>query len=365
LTAPTENQTIQIGSAISQPGGISYGWFEGPELPGGFSEKLPVIIAQGRESGPTFWITANIHGDELTGIPAIHATITVELAQKLRGTVVAIPSLNPSGLRTSTRTPYYDNGDPNRSFPEYAQPDENEDREVPSIYQSFMNELYQEITRTADYLIDLHCYSHVSTPFSIRDRVLYRHEEDKDEAQQLHERLAEMVKAFGLPVVNEFIGERYVKQKLHRSTSGIALNHKRIPAFTVELGPSDFIDLNALEACKVGIINVLKWAGMLDGETEPITSVPVPEVGYEVRRENTPKAPESGLLQFRVRPGDLIKKGEVIAVLTDIFGRQNCEISSLHDGWIMSLHGGLVIYKGQTVANTAIRDEEPLIVPFP
>jgi predicted deacylase len=365
LSASTETKIIQIGSAISQPGEISYGWFEGPELPGGFSEKLPVIIAQGRESGPTFWITANIHGDELTGISAIHATITAELAQKLRGTVVAIPSLNPSGLRTSTRSPYYDNGDPNRSFPEYARPDENENEEVPSIYQSFMNNLYQEITRTADYLIDLHCYSHVSTPFSIRDRVLYRHEEDIPEAEDLHARLAEMVKAFGLPVVNEFIGERYVKQKLHRSTSGIALNEKRIPAFTVELGPSDFIDPNALESCKVGIINVLKWAGMLEGEIEQITCVPVPEVSYEVRRENTPKAPESGLVQFRVRPGDLVKKGEIIAVLTDIFGRQTQEIASLHDGWIMSLHSGLVIYKGQTVANTAIRDEDPLVVPFP
>jgi hypothetical protein len=359
---------LQVGSAIALPGEITYGWFEGPELPMGFSEKLPVIIAQGREPGPTFWITANIHGNELTGIPAIHDTITAELAQNLRGTVVALPSLNPSGLRTNQRVSHYDAGDPNRAFPEYASLDEEEsssERQHPTVYQNFMESLYREISHSADYLIDLHCYSHVSTPFSIRDRVLYRTEEERPAAEDLHQRLNKMVKAFGLPEVNEFEAQRYVKRNLHRSTSGIALNEKRIPAFTVELGASDFIDQNALEACKVGILNVLKWAGMLEGELQTVTSVPIPQVDFQVRRENTPKAGISGLFRPLVRPGDIVHKGQVIGYFTDLFGRKIEDVISEDDGWIISLTGSLVIYQGQTIANMAVRDDAPLVTQFP
>ena len=109
---------IEIGTAKSEPGKLTYGFVDALELPTGTHDKLAVMIAQGKEDGPTFFITANIHGNELTGIAVIHDVVTQELAEQLKGTVVAIPSLNPTGLRLYQRYPEYQDEDPNRQFPE-------------------------------------------------------------------------------------------------------------------------------------------------------------------------------------------------------------------------------------------------------
>lgn len=363
-------KVVQVGSAVSRPGEIVYGWFDIVELPTGGVERLPVIICQGTDPGPTFWFTAGIHGDELTGVPAIHETITAELAQELRGTVVAIPSLNPAGLLTHSRTPFFNVGDPNRTFPGYKKHDENKDgAEVNSVYEDAMARLFKEIRETADFLVDLHCYQLQATPFSIRDRVLYNDEEDKPEAEELLRRTDELIAAFGLPVVNEYLAGKYFKNKLHRSTSGAALNEARIPSFTVELGAHWMVDPAALEAAKTGILNCLKYTGMLPGPVEKITSVPCPELGFSTKRAGVPRAQTSGLIRYHVRPGQIVKKGEVIASLRDVFGRPvttgPSEIQAEHDGWIISLQQGLICYQSQVVANMAIRDDEPMIVPFP
>jgi uncharacterized protein len=334
-------------------------------LPTGTTEKLPVIVAQGYENGPTFWFTAGIHGNELTGIPAIHETITAELAKNLRGTIIAIPSLNPSGLRTGRRLSYYDNQDPNRAFPEYVDHKDATPDHTPGLNEILFQRLYQKIEETADFLIDLHCYDGITIPFTIRDRVLYKTEAEKTEAILLQEKLEAMAKAFGLPIVGEFLAEKYIKRRLHRSTSGITLNNGRIPSFTVELGIMDYVDENALQAAKTGILNALKWAGMLEGKPEKISSVPVPQVDFNTRREGIPKAPVSGLVRYKVRPGDIIQKGEVIAVINDIYGRPLQEVHAPADGWVMANSRGLMVYQGQSLFSLALRDDDPQVVPFP
>jgi predicted deacylase len=368
-----ETKTVQVGTAESRPGEIVYGWFDLAQLPTGHVERLPVIIAQGREPGPVFWFTANIHGDELTGMAAIHDVVKPDLLENLRGTVVAIPSLNPAGLRTVRRVPYFESQDPNRSFPGYTGPVSDpvtaeRQQHPPSIYDLAMERLFQDIHSTADYLVDLHCYGLQSSSFTIRDRVLYHKEEELPTANSLYRQMDEMCRAFGLPVVNESEAGRYVDQKLHRSTSGAALNEARIPAITVELGLIGGVDPDALSAGRTGLYNVLKWAGMLPGEPEKIISVPVPEVPFSTRRENSPRARASGILRYHVRPGDIVSEGDLIGTLTDIFGTPVPEFSEIRaesDGWIISLSRGAICYQGQTVTNMAMRDDAPMVEPFP
>ena len=64
--------TITIGTATAQPGQIVTGTFDGVALPTGGVDTLPIIIAQGDPAGPIFWITGSIHGNELSGLSAIH-----------------------------------------------------------------------------------------------------------------------------------------------------------------------------------------------------------------------------------------------------------------------------------------------------
>jgi predicted deacylase len=110
--------TLEIGSARAQPGKIVYGALDAVVLPSGGVDQFPIILAQGNEAGPVLWLTASIHGAEYTGINVIHRLLTPDLVANLHGAIVAIPTLNPAGLRTGQRSPYYLPGqDPNRLFP--------------------------------------------------------------------------------------------------------------------------------------------------------------------------------------------------------------------------------------------------------
>lgn len=53
---------LRIGTAEARPGALTYGHLDVLDHPNGIPERLPVLIAQGRDDGPTLWLTANIHG---------------------------------------------------------------------------------------------------------------------------------------------------------------------------------------------------------------------------------------------------------------------------------------------------------------
>ena len=358
---------VTVGTASGKHGQYVYGTLATMPLPSGGVESWPVIVAQG-DDGPVLWLTANVHGGEVTGLAAIQETLTPDLPRRLRGTLVVAPTLNPAGLRTGGRRPYYDDHDPNRLFPQRKGPEErDEDDLYPSPFAVVASEIGAAIRGTADYLVDLHCAWSLSLPFTIRDRVFYHDERERPRAEALGRTLDALVRAFGLAVVNEYPARRYVKQELHRSVAGFALNTLGIPACTVELGATGFVDPAALQAGRQGIENVLMWAGMLPGAPRPITSVAVPDLGYPVYREEHPRAPTAGLATYRVRPGDVVREGDVIAALRDIYARPVGDgvVRTERAGWVVGLSAGMAVYRNSYLAELAVRDTEPLVARYP
>jgi predicted deacylase len=365
----------QLGTAVARPGEISFGYVEMLELPTGITERMPVILACGRADGPTFWVTANIHGNEYTGLLAVQRAITERLAgelDQLRGTVVAVPSLNPAGLRVSRRQPYFDDHtDPNRTFPSRQHDDDEADAEPPSPYEQFSARLFEELRASADYHVDLHCAHALSMPFTLRDRVPYQDEAGRAEAERLAQQIDGLARAFGLPVISEFASKRYFREKLHRSTGGAAVYEAHIPSITPELGASNYVDPAGLRAAIAGVRNVLLWAGMLDGEPEAITWIPQPQLGYPVRRENHPRAAASGILHLLHAPGDVVRAGDPVAELRDIWGRpvvtdgDDGLIRTEREGFILGQHAHAPVYRHTPVATLAVRDDEPLTVKWP
>lgn len=361
---------LEIGTARAQPGQISYGSFEAVGLPTGGSDSFPVIIAQGTEAGPVLWLTASIHGAEYTGISVIHRLLTPELVAGLRGTIVAIPTLNPAGLRTASRTAYYQsNQDPNRLFPAASiRPAPPPDAPPPPLELAYKR-LYDQIAATADCLIDLHNFSLGSLPFAFRDPVFYRDGRDRVLAGQLQDRLMQMLAAFGHTVINEYVLNDYLKKGLHRSVSGAALNHARIPAFTVELGGYLTVDPVIVAACLSGIRNVLRWAAMLSDAPEAIAGVNVLSPGYPIRRILHPYTPDSGIIAYQVSAGESVTVGDRVARLTDIYGRplgaNDGWIVTEYDGYVLGLSSGAACYQHDPLLSLAVRDDSELLLPFP
>ncbi len=376
--------TLTIGTAHAQPGTIQYGRWEALGHPTGHGEFLPVILAQGREQGPCLWLTAGIHGPEQAGPTVLYQLITQALVDHLRGTLVAIPALNPAGLRTSQRKPYHADKDPNRLWPD-GKPEKppDPDREPPSSLELAYARLYDEIVACADFLIDYHNAWTGSIPFSFRDRVLYRADDEaqtegpegegqprearKAEAEALSEKQGEMLQAFGHTIIREFPAEKYIDEDLHRSTSAAVLLLDHIPAFTVELGGGQMPDPAIVAAAAAGTRNVLRWAGMLDGDLEPIEGVPVIDLGFPVRRCMTPRVDQACVVLHLVEPGDRVQVGDPVAEVRDVWGRPLGEglLRAEFDGFVMGRSHGIYFYPGEPVLGMAIRDEAPLVAPYP
>jgi predicted deacylase len=356
---------LKVGDCTAVPGRLSYGTFEGVQLPTGGADSLAVVIAQGLSEGPTLWLTANIHGNELAGITALHRLLQPDLCSRMRGTIVAIPSLNPAGLRTNRRHPYWDDRDPNRTFPGCKKG--NEDPREPSLYERLAARLLEALRGSADLYIDLHCASIQSVGFSIRDRVLFRDESERPAVESLSARVDEMVAAFGFPGVVEFRSQTYLARELHKSTTGSALQELRIPTFTVELGAHSVVDQATTDACVVGLRNVMHWAGMLAGSPEPMPSMPRPPDGRVRRREDGPYPAATGILDFHVKPGDYLKEGGVVAHISDIWGRpvSGGEVGVPADTWIIGLEDGVLAYPGAAIAHIGVLELGPLVERWP
>ena len=364
---------IELGTAASQPGSIQYGQWDAFTHATGLVEFLPVIIAQGKQDGPCLWLTAAIHGVEHTGPWVIHELLTDQLLENLSGTIIAIPSLCPVGLRVNEYVPYIVETNPNRLWPEDkpkpAQPDL--DKDPPSPLETAYERLFTEISTTADYLIDYHNASIGSIPFAIRDRVIYRADQNeaqnKVDAQKLAQRLGEMLEAFGFTIINEYPVEKYIDDDLHRSTSGSVLLKGHLPAFTVELGGGQMPDRAIVNAAVAGTRNVLRWAGMLPGEMEPITSIMVIDPGYPVCRSIRLRMPRPGIAIHLKQPGDMVAVGEPVANLHDIWGRPLPEspLRSEYEGFILGRSHGIFFEPGEAIYHLAMREDQPLIGPYP
>ncbi len=340
-------------------------------MPSGGTDSFPIIIAQGEQPGPVLWLTASIHGAEYTGVAVIHQLLTSDLVRQMQGTVVAVPTLNPAGLRTLDRVAYYLPGqDPNRLFP--APPPKRGsvmlDGPLSALELAYQS-LFRYISDTADYLIDMHNYPIGAVPFALRDPVYYRGVRDRIAAQQLQTRVGEMLAAFGMTIINEFASADYLKKNLHRSVSGAALNTAHIPSFTAELGGYLTVDPAIVNATVSGIRNVMRWAGMLQGPAEPLTTIRPIVLGYPLRRTQHPFVPASGIVHYLVKAGDMLNMGDPVARLTDIFGRpigdEDGLIRSELSGVVLALLHGAICYQNDALLSLAIRDDSDLVLPFP
>ncbi|NHX37052.1 MULTISPECIES: succinylglutamate desuccinylase/aspartoacylase family protein [Halolamina] len=352
---------MDIGTANAAPGELARGHLELTDLPTGTPEKLPVVVANGEEDGPTLWITGGVHGDEATGVAVTQDVLRADLPGRIAGAVVAVPVVNPAGLRRNARQSYYGDDDPNRKFPD----PESESSRPAEVQERIDERLYDAIVDSADALIDNHTAGVNSFPFVIRDRVLYGERRTEDEAEELAERLEALIEATGLPLLTEYPAEEYIEQSLQRSTAGAVCNAAGIPAFTTELGGHSVVTEATREAGVAAAYGVMDEMGMLDAWPATVAepgSFDAP-VDFPVRRFRGPRTETAGLVRHRVEAGDVVEDGEVVADIVSSTGEQLDTVESDHDGYVIGRKEGLAAYEGDAVLSMAARDEGPLVAP--
>ncbi len=360
--------TLTIGTAAAKPGEIVYGEYVLVQHPVGGTDVAPVVIAQGQEDGPVFWITAGIHGIEHAGIQVIHKLITPELVKQMRGTIVAIPALNPAGLRTLNRQAYYHDGDPNRLFPDGRLSTSTDPDHAPiSALEQAYGRIFEDIKNSASFYFDLHCMSNGSLSFIFRDRILYRKGDEaaRKRAAEVSAKMDEMAQAYGHTVTADFAVEKYINEKLHRATTAAVSMLVGIPALTAELSSPYTPAPEVVNAGVAGLRNVMRWGGMLGGEMEPITGIKVVDPGFATHRRSVARVTQSCIVHHLKEPGDLVKVGDPLVEMRDAWGRSLGVLHSEYDGFVISRPSGILYYPGESTVLLAIRDEEPRIGEYP
>ena len=107
---------------------------------------MPVRVLHGAKPGPTLFVSAAVHGNEIVGVEMIRRLLKVISIKRLAGTLLCIPVVNAYGFTSHSR--YLPDGrDLNRVFPGTPKG---------SLASQLAHVFSEEIIKRSDYGIDLH-----------------------------------------------------------------------------------------------------------------------------------------------------------------------------------------------------------------
>lgn len=286
-------------------------------LMSGTPVALPVLVLHGAEDGPTVWLSAAIHGDEIGGVEIIRRVLERIDATRLSGTVLAVPVVNVHGFNTGDRY-LPDRRDLNRSFPGSARG---------SLASRVAHLMMTEVIDRSDIGIDLHTGSdhRVNLP-QVRG--------DLDD-----ERVRAMAATFAAPIA------------LHSRTRDGSLREAATQAGSTVLlfegGEADRFDEPAIVAGTDGILRVLQEAGVIDAAPPAIQ-----ETRWS-RSSRWIRAAASGLLHLDIALGDEVHVGQQIASIHDPFGKRLGLVTSRAAGLVVGHTQRPLVNRGDGIVHVA------------
>lgn len=291
---------------------------------------LPVHVLHGLQPGPTLFLSAAIHGDELNGVEIIRRILRSLSPGNIRGTLLAVPVVNAFGFIGRSRY-LPDRRDLNRSFP--GSPSG-------SLAARLAHLFLTEVALRSQIGIDLHTAAthRVNLP-QIRC----------DYAR--HPRTRELALAFGAPVILDS-PERPGSLRRAARDAGVEV-------LVYEGGEGLRFDEFAIKAGVDGIAGVMLASGMLE----------LPE-GYEareaLRRSYEPvfanaskwvRAPEAGVLRTTRRIGDAVTAGDVIGHIANPYEDGDVEVRAPRRGIVIGRTTLPIVNVGDALFHIAWSEE--------
>lgn len=286
-------------------------------LTSGTPVALPVLVVHGTADGPTIWLSAAVHGDELCGVEVIRRVLATVEARALAGTVIAVPVVNVHGFNTGDRY-LPDRRDLNRSFPGSPRG---------SLASRVANLMMTEIIGRCSMGIDLHTGSdhRVNLP-------QVRGDLDVPEVRRLAD-------AFAAPLM------------LHARTRDGSLREAATRAGAATLlfegGEADRFDEWSIGAGTDGVLRAMQSVGM-------ITDAPAPAHPSRSSRSSAwVRATRSGIAHLDVALGDTIDEGDEIATIHDPFGKRLGTVRSRLAGMVIGHTRHPLVNRGDAIVHIA------------
>ncbi len=265
--------------------------------------QIPVTVIRGVRPGPTAFVFAAIHGDEINGADIVRRLIFDVDHERLSGTLIAVPVVNIPGFLTQSRYLLY-HRDLNRFFPG-SKHGNNAERVA--------HKLFTEIVQKCDFGIDLHT--------AASGRLNLPHVRG-DMSQP---RVRKLARAFGATILIDQAG---VKGSMRREAT-----HAGIPTILFEAGETGRFSQKISMVGLRGVLQVLTAMGMW----QPDEEMSRPPFQVIVKGSEWVRAEKGGILDLAVKPGDLLYTGDLIGSILNPFGKTVTQIRSTCTGIVIGV----------------------------
>jgi len=260
---------------------------------------VPIMVKKG-DDGPVVGVTAAVHGNELNGLKIIQRLMPQLDYKKLKGTVIGVPVVNVPALLNHERF-FNDGEDLNRIMPGKAEG---------NMSQVYAHRILDRIVSNFDYLLDLHTasFGRVNS-YYIRANMKSR----------VSKKLALLQNA-----------EIILNNEGADGTLRAAATDLGIHAITLEVGDPNRFQRGMIRSGLEGIFNVLSYLKVTDNAIEePEHPAIVCKKSYWIY------ADRGGVLEVFPDLVSEVKKGEEIAIVRDVFGKEVKRYHAPEDGVVI------------------------------
>lgn len=287
------------------------------------SDHTPVTmsahVVHGKRTGPTIFVSAAIHGDEIIGVEIVRRLLRSPALNRLRGTLLAVPIVNSYGFMSHSRY-LPDRRDLNRCFPGSTQG---------SLAARLAHIFMTEIVKRSDVGIDLH------------SAAIDRTNLPQIRISPAMPRTMALAEAFGAPLI--------LTSKTREGSLRYTAQEAGVDILLYEAGEGLRFDEFAVRAGVSGILRVMRHLEMIPAkESKPTRTPPM-----KSRSSYWFRAPAGGLMRTYKTIGDQVVANDVLGVISDPFGEKEIELIVEEPGLIVGRSNLPVVNEGDGLFHIA------------
>ena len=288
-------------------------------LPDHTPVHLSVEVFHGKRPGPTMFVSAAVHGDEVIGVEIVRRLLRAPQLKSLRGTLLVVPVVNSFGFLNRSRY-LPDRRDLNRCFP--GSPSGSLGSRLAFIFM-------QEVVLRCDFGIDLH------------SAAIHRTNLPQVRVSPSDKLTNRMALDFGAPVV--------LTSPLRDGSLRAVSAKLGTPILLYEAGEGLRFDEMAVRAGLAGILRVMRGQDML-----PAKGISTARVSpYICTSSNWLRAPAGGLLRTFRAEGETVAAGDLLATVSDPFGNVETDLNAPEPGILIGRAILPVVNEGDAVFHLA------------
>ncbi len=275
-------------------------------------------------TGRSIFVIAGVHGHELNGIEVVRRLRMYLATKKMSGRVTLVPVANPLAFDSRQRNTDLDGMDMNRCF---------SSGEPYTFTARLADAIFQNIVSGHDFGIDLHT--------GPEGRLLLPH--TRIRRGEMPEQVKVLSRVFGTLIAMSPEGDEAM---LSTFATG-----KGIPTLSVELGEARRIDEYFVRAGFFGVVNVLRYLGIIEGRANVL------ERQFILNERHNVCAGCSGLFFLKVKLGQMVDEGQILAEIYDSGKDVTVRILAERKGIVLALLSESVVAPETTIFSILTLDD--------